>query len=299
MALTLQTGVAAPCSLAECLAALDETGFDPADPASLERAAHWLARLGANRDFLGNIALEELKAGCDRPGGQGYCPQVMMLGKARAGWFVRANIWPSAQEAVVRESGEAAFVYGLPHDHNFSFLTVGYHGPGYRSDHYEVDPDTIIGVAGEHVTLRFVETSLLDRGRVMLYRARRDVHCQFAPETLSVSINLMHSAAQQRWHDQYRYDLASSTIAAVLTQCTGDALARFSLALDPANGRDLLEHIAARHQIDRMRWSAIQALALSEAGNDARSEFYYRYASESSGWLQQRCTAAAIVAIAD
>ncbi|MCG6119435.1 MAG: transposase, partial [Blastomonas sp.] len=107
---------------------------------------------------------------------------MMMLGAPRRGWFMRANIWPSAQEAVMRESGEAAFVYGLAHDHNFDFLTVGYFGPGYRSDHYEVDPARIIGKAGDAVDLRFVGSSVLHLGRVMHYRARRDVHCQYPPE---------------------------------------------------------------------------------------------------------------------
>jgi hypothetical protein len=35
----------------------------------------------------------------------------------------------------MRASGAAAFVYGLPHDHNFDFLTLGYFGPGYWSDY--------------------------------------------------------------------------------------------------------------------------------------------------------------------
>ncbi len=42
----------------------------------------------------------------------------------------RANIWPSENDHMVRASGGASFVLGLPHDHNFSFLTLGYFGPG-------------------------------------------------------------------------------------------------------------------------------------------------------------------------
>ena len=44
----------------------------------------WLARLAANRSFLGQLALSDLSQACQRDGGQGYSPQVMMLGKARA-----------------------------------------------------------------------------------------------------------------------------------------------------------------------------------------------------------------------
>jgi hypothetical protein len=292
MALTIPTGPQEPCTLDECIAALDRSGFDPQAPDSVAHAAKWLARLAANPDFLGEIALDQLKDGCRRSGGQGYSPQVIMLGAARPGWFLRANIWPSAEDAVVRESGEAAFVYGLPHDHNFDFLTVGYHGPGYSSDHYEVDPATITGVVGEKPGLRFTGTSVLQPGRVMHYRARRDIHRQHAPTMLSVSINLMHSAPGQRWTDQFQYDLESGSIAKVLTRCTGDTLAKLALALDPAKARDLLEHIALRHPIQRLRWSAIAALAQSEPDWGARREYLARIAADAEGWLEIRCRTA-------
>lgn len=294
MAVTIKTGCAsggAPpaCTLEECLAALDESGFEPGDSGSVAHAAQWLTRLAANRAFLGDMAIADLKNGCRRDGSQGYSAQVLMLGNARPGWFMRANIWPSAQEAVLRESGAAAFVYGLTHDHNFDFLTVGYHGPGYRSDHYEVDPVSIIGRVGEQVRLRFVETSVLEPGQVKHYRARRDVHCQYAPDSLSVSINLMHSAALQRCTDQFEYDVDRSCIRRVLTQCTADSLADLAMVLDPGNGRDLLQHIAAHHPQQRLRWSAIRALAAALPDAESRADYLQHQAHAASGWLARRC----------
>lgn len=291
MALTVCTGPAEACSLEECLAALDSAGFEPDDPQSVAHAGHWLARLAANRGFLGDIALDRLRAGSIAHAGQGYTAQVMMLGEARPGWFMRAAIWPSAQETVMQDSGAAAFVYGLPHDHNFHFLTVGYHGPGYRSDHYEVDPEALVGVAGEPTDLRFVETSVLHPGRVMHYRARRDVHCQYAPDTLSVSINLMHSAAVQRWTDQFHYDLASGTISKVLTACTADTLCHLARALNPDAALDVLEAMAKRHPVERLRWSAIAALASGLPDREARADHLTRHATDASGWLARRCRA--------
>lgn len=289
MALPIATDNAVPCSLEECLAAFDEAGFEPEDPASVNHAANWLARLAANGTFLGQLALSGLSHACQRDGGQGYSPQVMMLGKARAGWFMRANIWPSREEAVLSDSGEAAFVYGVAHDHNFDFLTVGYHGPGYRSDHYEVDPEAIVGFVGEQVALRRVGSSNLAPGKVMHYRARRDVHCQHAPASLSVSINLMHSTPGQRWTDQFQYDLAGASISRVLTGCTCDSVARLALLLDAENARDRLDAIARRHPVDRLRWSAIGALALAEADQEQRQAVYARYRPSGSGWLALRC----------
>ncbi len=292
MALLIRPESAAPCSLEECLAAFDEAGFAPEDAASVNHAANWLARLAANGTFLGQLALNDLRQACQRQGGQGYSPQVMMLGKARRGWFMRANIWPSHEEAVLHDSGEAAFVYGVAHDHNFDFLTVGYHGPGYRSDHYEVDPASVVGLVGERVALRPVGSSVLSPGQIRHYRARRDVHCQHAPASLSVSINLMQSTPSQRWTDQFEYDLASSSIRRVLTGCTGDSLARMALLLDPANARDTLDTIARQHPVDRLRWSAIRALALAEADEEQRREIYAHDYPHGSGWLAQRCRAA-------
>lgn len=292
MAIPIATHTADPCSLAQCLAALDESGFAPDDPASVAHAAHWLARLAANRTFLGELALTELRQGCRREGGQGYSPQVMMLGKPRAGWFMRANIWPSHEEAVLADSGAAAFVYGVAHDHNFDFLTIGYHGPGYGSDHYEVDPQTIVGVVGEKVVLTPKGTSTLAPGQVMHYRARRDVHCQHAPASLSVSINLMHSTPSQRWTDQFEYDLATSTIARVLTGCTGDTLARLALMLAPQTAGDILDTIAHQHPEERLRWSAISALASAQQQVEARRTLIARYDPGGSTWLARRCRAA-------
>lgn len=287
MAQAIETSAAPACTLEECQDALDREGFDPGDPLSVSNAANWLSRLAANRDFLGELALKELQREDQRPGGQGYTPQVMMLGAPRQGWFMRANIWPSAEEAVLRTSGEAAFVYGLAHDHNFDFLTVGYHGPGYVSDHYEVDPGNIVGVAGEKVALRFMGRAVLEQGQVMHYRARRDVHCQYAPPSLSVSINLMHSAPEQRWTDQFQYDLASSTIERVLTGCAADTVASMVLALDPQESRAAIEAIADGHPQARLRWSAIQALARN--GGDQRR--LTRHIGSPGDWLARRCKA--------
>jgi hypothetical protein len=83
MAIVIETEAAEPCSLDECQAALDREGFDPDSPGSVRHAAQWLARLAANRHFLGDLAIGELGRDCRRRGGQGYSPQVMMLGEPR------------------------------------------------------------------------------------------------------------------------------------------------------------------------------------------------------------------------
>ena len=136
-----------PLTLAECIAQLDEHGFDPADELSLQHAASLLTGLAANRGFLGEL-LVDLLAGADNQA-SGYGPQAIMLAGPRNGYFLRANIWPARGDPAFEASGAGSFVYGLPHDHNFDFLTVGYFGPGYVSDYWEYDYGCVSGEVGE------------------------------------------------------------------------------------------------------------------------------------------------------
>lgn len=46
---------------------------------------------------------------------------------------------PSGGDPITAASAATNLAYGYPHDHNFSFLTSGYLGPGYVSDYYEYD----------------------------------------------------------------------------------------------------------------------------------------------------------------
>ncbi len=111
-------------SLAECSDALDASGFDPRDESSLLHAASWLARLGANQDFLGDLLVAELaQRHREDVLENGYSVQVVMLRPPAGDYFIRANIWPSAQETALRAADGGTFAYGMAHDHNFDFLT--------------------------------------------------------------------------------------------------------------------------------------------------------------------------------
>ena len=225
------------CSLGDCIAALEDSGFNPRDEESLIGAAGWLRRLGNNRDFLAETMLAELK---DAAGGEedasAYGAQVVMLSPLGGEFFLRANFWPGRQDHVFRASGQSAFSYELPHDHNFDFLTVGYFGPGYASDYYEYDYEAVDGMVGEPAGLRFVERSTLDPGKLMHYRAHRDVHSQLPPESLSVSLNVMHSGGAQGWLDQYSFDVEQNTIARVLSAGGSEIFLRPATSSTPLRG---------------------------------------------------------------
>ncbi len=259
-----------PIEFGDLVQALNDESFDPADEDSFAAAGPLLGRLGRNRRFLADIAMAELKDRCARQSLENnYGSQVIMLHRASEKYFIRANFWPSERDSVFKASGVSPFFYHIPHDHNFSFLTVGYLGPGYWSEYYEYDYQFVTGLPGEKIDLRFVEKSRLDPGKVMLYRAHRDVHNQLPADDMSVSINIMHASPSLSLLDQYRFDVKRCEIAGILNRTSSEALLALATNHGGGNGRDLVESFAAAHPSDRIRFAALRELAAAEPDVDA------------------------------
>ena len=257
--------------LAEVAARLDESGVDLADEASIAHCAALLAGLQHNRTFLADRVVAALKASyADQLEINRYSAQVFLLHRGARGFYLRANLWPAATDAVTAASGAAAFSYGVPHDHNFSFLTAGYFGPGYVSDYYEYDAEQVDGRLGEPINLQFVERSQLSEGKMMLYRAHRDIHSQLPPEQLSVSLNIMDEGEHVPWRDQYIVDLGQETdrrgtIAKRPTLTPAEMLLRCAIHLTE-EGREIAAEFAKAHPVPRVRANALAALAAVEEG---------------------------------
>lgn len=263
------------CSLPEAIEALGDLGFDPRDPGHCEEAARWLRRLTNNRRFLGRLLIDRLAGRASGAGLQsvdsGYGPQAIVLSPLRGSMFLRANIWPAEHDLCFQTSGAKNFVYGVPHDHNFSFLTSGYAGPGYRSDYYEYDYEDVVGYPGEAAGLRFVERSALHEGKLMLYRAHVDVHSQLPPEALSVSLNVMHVDPAQGWFDQYGFDLERGEVTRVLSPNATEAFLRVAVASGTDEALDYAQWVGKGHPSERLRLASFEARAglLDEAERDA------------------------------
>lgn len=270
-------------SLAECVDALTACGFEPDEDESLLHAAGWLRRLGNDKTFLGDILIEQLaRRHREESIDNAYSPQVIMLAPPNGQFFIRANIWPALDDHMVRASGGESFVLGLPHDHNFNFLTLGYFGPGYWSDYYEYDYAEVTGYRGEPVpSLKFIERSRLEEGKIMLYRAHLDVHAQGAADSLSVSLNIMHTTGAQGWLDQYSFDLERREIAAIISPGPSEALLKVAVGLGSDEALDLAHRFARHHPSDRMRLAAWDALAARESEIAAREGLWRE--AEGSG----------------
>lgn len=254
-----------PLDWAGFRARLTEAGYDPADLASTAVAARLLAGLWHDRAFLADHALAEVAADRDGPGSDGPM-QTMLLGVGD-GWYVRAALWPAPHDWLFARYGAAALQYGVIHDHNFSFLTLGYAGPGYSSDCWTRDPAATAGVTGEDGGLVPAGAMLLGDGEVRHYRAGIDVHSQRPPDRFSISINIVATHAGDAWRDQYRFD-AEGRVADSLQRLGAGRLLQLAMAVDPDAATPLAQQVARDHPHPRMRLMAIEALATGGAGAD-------------------------------
>ncbi|WFL77602.1 transposase [Altererythrobacter arenosus] len=254
------------CSLEDAVEGIAALEFNPSCEERLAKTAAWLRKLNNNRHFLGDLMIERIKPQSRETDIEsGYGPQAILLSPNRGDVFLRANVWPSPQDHCFQASGAESFVYGVPHDHNFSFLTSGYLGPGYRSDYYEYDYRAVAGYPGERAGLRFIERSALAEAKIQLYRAHVDIHSQIPPESLSVSLNVMHADPAQLWFDQYGFDLEQGTITRVLSPNSTEAFLRVAVATRHAGALDLAEQFGCYHPSERLRLASFEARAeLSE-----------------------------------
>ncbi len=257
--------------LAELVEMLETGDFDSQDEDNFASWGIQLRKLANDRDFLADMMIAELKQRCDgQVRDNQYSAQVVMLHGRSSKFMMRANFWPALKDSVVRHSGTDPFFYGVPHDHNFSFLTVGYLGPGYWSDYYEYDYGEVVGYPGEPVDLRFVEKARLDEGKVMLYRAHKDIHLQLPADSMSVSLNIVEASHSSTFRDQYRFDLEHSKIDGLMTRTSLEPMLAMAAHFGGGEGEDLLASFAAAHPSDRIRWCAMRARAAAAPTLDAR-----------------------------
>jgi hypothetical protein len=274
--------------LAELIELLETGPFDPEDEDCFASYGPALKKLANNRRFLADLVVEELKTRChNQTRDNQYSPQVIMLHPRGTGYALRANFWPAMADSVVRNSGTNPFFYGVPHDHNFSFLTVGYLGPGYWSEYYEYDYERVHGYTGEPVDLRFIEKSRLEQGKVMLYRAHRDVHNQLPADETSISLNILGSPSGHQFRDQYRFDLERGKIDGILNRMALEPLIALAAHYGGENGNDLIATFTERHPSDRVRFMAVKARAACAGGVAERIGTYEAAAGTSNRFVAE------------
>ena len=238
-----------------------EAEVDLRDPDSIAASAPWLRALANDRSLVVNRLnryVEESFSGRDYGSAQ-----AILLGR-RKDFYVRANLWPSTRDVATARIYQDQFSYNLAHDHNFHFLTVGYLGPGYETDIYEYDYDAVEGYVGEPVQMQFLERVRFTQGMVMLYRASKDLHVQYPPEDLTVTLNLLVAPPETRLREQYHFDLDRRIVSSLPAEMEASERVSFVAmagAIGDGNSAQLLDDLAQRHPCRRTRLAAIESLS--------------------------------------
>lgn len=158
-------------------------------PERLCEIADVFAQLNANKRLLIDFINDNLVNWVQSNLRNAYTGQTFLLADY-GNYYIRANVWlPRNYAGLPSAASSDQFFYELPHDHNFSFLTAGHIGSGYRTKIYEHDGEPP-GV-GEAIDANFLEETQLHEGKLMVYRASRDIHVQYPPDEFSISLNVM------------------------------------------------------------------------------------------------------------
>jgi hypothetical protein len=260
MALTIPTSNHTSISLDDYVQYVRDH-VDPLEEEDICASADVLRSLANNKRFLSERINQELVSWQNYQALNRYSAPTLMLAQTED-FFVRANVWEPPEQPTINNQllADQQFSYRIPHDHNFSFLTVGYLGTGYETTIYEYDYDRVGGLAGEHVPLSFLEHTSLSEGKVMYYRMNRDVHTQEHPKELSVSINLVIRKQREQTR-QHFFDLSKGMITSSICP-RPDLKALCSLGAEVGDNQtaDLLLLISRTNAIEDVRFAAYSGL---------------------------------------
>jgi hypothetical protein len=259
MALTI------PCTTSRTISIDDFTEYvrrevDLRDENSIASAAAKLRELANDR----NLIVRKLNRLVEAAFKSGALASTQAILLSRTDDFlVRANVWPSTADiAAGRVFQQDQFSYNIAHDHNFTFLTVNYDGPGYETDIYEYD-SIVEGYVGEPVDLRFLEKVRFGSGMVMLYRANRDAHIQYPPKEMTVTLNLVVTTPDVRLREQFAFDLQKKVLLGYPPDHEGSrrvSIIEMAAHIGNMDTVPLLADLSNKHPCRRTRLAALEGL---------------------------------------
>lgn len=240
---------------------------DPREPRSLMALAAPLHALAGDRALLQRCIQHGL---ANRGRGPTHFYSSQSCHVASAGPFaIRINLWPLLPADPRRRAILADVLsYFDYHDHNFSFITANYAGPGYETDLYSYDAAQVTGYPGESVELTYQGRHTLDERTVLLFEAGKDVHRQLPPAAPSASLNLMLTPPDAGLSHQFYFDVERGVIrdyVASVSHKRVDALG-FVRHWHDEHSSALLRQIAQVHPCSRTRVAAGQLLTALAGG---------------------------------
>ncbi len=248
--------------LAEFVALFNDMPLEHNSEESLAATAPLLKKLANDKVFLSKFLLDELNSDSSGQESSQYTAQVFMIKRLQKNYHIRANIWPATHDPMMRSAKDELFAYAVPHDHSFSFLTVGYWGPGYSSEYYEYEEDPE-GYPGEPVQLRYMGDKTLGEGRLMLYRAHKDIHAQRPPSELSVTLNIMDGAPDTMFRHQLIFDPTKTAVQKVMHPQAAPSTFELAVAICGDRAVDSLMKIYNSGLDDMIRFQALRAAGMA------------------------------------
>lgn len=219
----------------------------------LDKTALVLRGLYEDRGFLVNFLASQLRSELEVS--NAYSSQVFVLKKSKF-FTLRAVLWEPPRGI----AGEEMFLYEMPHDHDFSFFTLGYFGPGYETEVRSYDQDSVVGLVGESVLSLQGERFNLKERRVVLYEGGRDIHNQYPPEKLSISFNVIQDiSAFGIKRRQYEFDQGFTEIKRVLNVNPIPLFVRAACAIG-GEAVNYVEEVARFAPTEYARAAALKAL---------------------------------------
>jgi len=95
------------------------------------------------------------------------------------------------------------FSVGVLHNHNFDFFTVGVYGPGYTSDFYVNNEDLSKKEVGDVIDLEKAWSMKLAQGHSMYVPRGDQFHVQHAPDSMSMSLNVIPNQPRKPTDKQF------------------------------------------------------------------------------------------------
>ncbi|TNH42454.1 hypothetical protein [Photorhabdus luminescens] len=262
----------------------------------IEMASQWLVDFAANKQEILDIICNQLVFPNQFQSGNDVQPPTFILYSERR-FAIRMVLWlpPGPQSA------PAPFSWLEPHDHNFDFLTTNFFGDGYTTRLYEYDYNSVDGAEGEEVAMNYFGEQMLSPGKVIFFFRSKDMHIQFPPPNLSVSINII---IQPRGNGQrqYEFDLDRENNSGFQVARIKNGRferfrahkALFAVLMKEGNerSRELLHTIASSHTREELRSIAFVSMLSFATDTQYRDQVYHLAMNDPSNYVRvqaQQC----------
>lgn len=285
MAYTLTSDAQDSIELAEFVDYI-EKNVDVTSAEGMTQAADISKKLYNNRNFLVEHVNNELKYMDQYQDGNPYSSMSLLL-DTRDDFFVRVNFWVPVEKHAEQQKYDHAFIYGKPHCHNFDFLTIGYLGSGYVTEIYEYENGEVNGYPGESVDLRYLETTTLPEGKIMVYRKGKDVHTQSTSTEFSVSINIMSTNHGENMR-QYFFDVDKKEITGQVTTGFREFLIRVAANIGDQDSLEILSDYVLKDHDSFTRLCALKGINKVQERTGEFNEILWEKASDDSNLMVRK-----------